>query len=65
MSDNNNKTFDEINNGQIFYGHEKFYTFNIMDHLNIKYDICYHDESFKDLQNTYLSHNNMKNEEKN
>lgn len=38
-----------MDGGQIFNGDEKKYTFNILNYLDIKRDICNHSELYKDL----------------
>lgn len=61
-----NQMFDDNKNGQEFTGSEKFYTFNIYDHINVKYNVCNHNDSYKNLTGTYSSQNNIKmNEKKN
>jgi hypothetical protein len=38
---------------------EKYYTFDILDHVNIKLNICNFNESFNNLDEAYLSHSTI------
>ncbi len=35
---------------------EKFYTFDLFDHINVNLNMCNHNESFKNLGDAYLLH---------
>ena len=42
---------------------EKYYTFDVLDQVNIKLDICNFSESFKNLDEAYILHNTILYEE--
>lgn len=53
-----------MDGGQIFSGDEKKYTFNILNYLDIKRDMCNHSEIYKNLDSYREEHDKNINEKK-
>ena len=49
-----------MNQAREFTGYDKYYSFNIYDYINVKYDIHVNSELFKDLNSAYAVCNSIK-----